>query len=480
MQTKAVAESPANNNKNYVKTAHRSVSTNWVISAIVGVVFTATLYGLLIYAGAREFGTLHRYFVGNLGFPFIQILITFLFFASAGALILKWRNVRFQEGGFGQATELLPNKSAHGETHTHVEVPHAVEFLQKSARSPYLLVARLGAGFRRLRNTGSSSGVDDVMRSIADVDREMSQTSYTFLRFSATIIPVLGFLGTVFGISLAIIEFTVALDGARSFNEIRPNLLFAVSNLGLAFNTTLLALFFSGLVLAGMTFVQKKEEELLSSIERFCIDHLVVQLRPPSMSESLERAIRESATRTTSAIETQTAHLKESSARVEGSLRTIAKDIKSETQSVGKSLGNDLNELRKEFVQLRVGLETIASTLKGQQSNDVSTLIEELRKVADNFSDLSDLVDTGRSLESTLSTVGAELPEFIQASRDIAGILDRLEPLIDQLGPRFQDLLLPLFKITILGHRLKSHEIADMDEADQILARLLREDSTDA
>lgn len=480
MQTTAEAVTPADNNKNYVKTAHRSVSTNWVVSAIAGVLLAAVLYAVLIYSGTENSGMLHRYFVGNLGFPFIQVLVTFLFFASASVLALKWRNIRFQEGGFEKATGLLATTSAQGDTQTHVEVPHAVEFLRNAAHTPYLLVARLSAGFRRLRNTGSSSGVDDVMRSIADVDREMSQTSYTFLRFSATIIPVLGFLGTVFGISLAIVEFTVALDGARSFNEIRPNLLQAVSNLGLAFNTTLLALFFSGLVVAGMTFMQKKEEELLSSIERFCIDHLVVQLRPPSMSESLERAIRESATRTTTAIETQTAHLKESSARVEGSLKSIATDLKSEAQSVGESLGNDLNELRQEFAELRAGLGDVAESLKDGDSAGASALIEQMRELVENFGDLSDLVETGRSLESTLTAVGAELPDFVQASRDIAGVLDKLESSIGQVAPNVQDLLLPLFKITILGHRIKSHEISDMREAELILARLLEEDAGDA
>lgn len=442
------AESSAANDQDYVRAAHRSVSVNWLASALAGAVLTAGLYAVLISIGPESTGMLHRYFVGELGVPVIQILITALFFTSASVLVFKWRNIRFQNGGFGLASDMLPEAAGHSDTSAYVGVPDAVEFLRRAARTRYLLVARLAAGFRRLRNTGSSSGVDDVMRAIADVDRDMSQTSYTFLRFTATIIPVLGFLGTVFGISLAIVEFTVALEGARSFNSIRPDLLRAVANLGLAFNTTLLALFFSGIVLAAMTFVQKREEELLASIERYCIDHLVVQLRPPSMSDSLEQAIRESATRTKAAIEEQTSHLKQSSARIEGSLKSIAQDLRSEAQSIGKSLGDDLNKVRR-----------------------------ELAKAGGAFASAEDSSPYGAAAGDSRR---AAAEDSVQTGREVADALQRVEQQLAELGPQIQALTVPLLKVAILGHRLKSHEISDMREADAILARLLEDRSDDA
>ncbi len=98
----------------------------------------------------------------------------------------------------------------------------------------------------------------------ADLDREELSSSYTFIRFLIWGIPVLGFLGTVWGISESISAFTVALGQTNvaglSADLLKP----ALDYLSVAFDTTLAALSFGLVAMFCASFMQKIEESLLS------------------------------------------------------------------------------------------------------------------------------------------------------------------------------------------------------------------------
>src|SRR5262245_45461883 len=55
-----------------------------------------------------------------------------------------------------------------------------------------------------VRNRGSAHGLDDQMRALADNDALALESSYSLLRLIIWAIPILGFLGTVLGITGAI------------------------------------------------------------------------------------------------------------------------------------------------------------------------------------------------------------------------------------------------------------------------------------
>ncbi len=92
------------------------------------------------------------------------------------------------------------------------------------------------------------------------------------LRYIMWLLPTLGFIGTVQGISNAL-----AFAGAAELND--PSLLSNVTvRLALAFNTTLLALVMAGILVFAMHIIQGREERALNMAGQYCLDNLINRL----------------------------------------------------------------------------------------------------------------------------------------------------------------------------------------------------------
>ena len=95
---------------------------------------------------------------------------------------------------------------------------------------------------------------------------------YSMLRYLSWLIPTLGFIGTVYGISI-----TLAVAGASNPED--PALLGNLTkSLAVAFNTTLLALLQSAIIVYLMHLVQGREEKALNSSGQICFNNLINRL----------------------------------------------------------------------------------------------------------------------------------------------------------------------------------------------------------
>jgi biopolymer transport protein ExbB/TolQ len=95
---------------------------------------------------------------------------------------------------------------------------------------------------------------------------------YNMIRYVVWAIPALGFIGTVVGISLA-------LNFASTVDLQDPSLLVELTKrLGVAFNTTLLALVMSIVLVLGQHKIQAYEERVLNEAGQLCLDNLINRL----------------------------------------------------------------------------------------------------------------------------------------------------------------------------------------------------------
>jgi biopolymer transport protein ExbB/TolQ len=95
---------------------------------------------------------------------------------------------------------------------------------------------------------------------------------YTMVRYVIWAIPALGFIGTVMGISLAL-----AYAGAVDLQD--PSLLAGLTKqLAVAFDTTLLALVLSAVLVLIQHIVQAYEERSLNQAGQYCLDNLINRL----------------------------------------------------------------------------------------------------------------------------------------------------------------------------------------------------------
>ena len=143
----------------------------------------------------------------------------------------------------------------------------------------FILFNRIDIALSNLRNLGRVTDVDEILRSQAESDESIMETSYSLIRGLIWGIPVLGFIGTVLGLSTAIGSFGEVLSESKEIGEITGSLQSVTGGLATAFETTLVALV-AALALQFLTTILKKsEEEFLDECNEYCQRWIVGRLR---------------------------------------------------------------------------------------------------------------------------------------------------------------------------------------------------------
>lgn len=130
---------------------------------------------------------------------------------------------------------------------------------------PHLIVK----GLQRFISTHSVQESSDMIKGRIDVTAERLESELSIVRYIAWAIPSIGFIGTVRGIGAALSKAEMALEGDISG---------VTNSLGLAFNSTLVALFISIFLMYFIHLVQSKQDGLILTIETFCREQLIDRL----------------------------------------------------------------------------------------------------------------------------------------------------------------------------------------------------------
>ena len=120
-----------------------------------------------------------------------------------------------------------------------------------------------------IRGKKSGQGIEDQLKYLADVASDRLHGSYALVRTITWAVPILGFLGTVIGITLAIANLNLSED------QLGASLDSAVAGLAVAFDTTALALSLSIFLVFGTFAVERVEQQILDQIEEFCFERIV-------------------------------------------------------------------------------------------------------------------------------------------------------------------------------------------------------------
>ncbi|MSR60322.1 MAG: MotA/TolQ/ExbB proton channel family protein [Planctomycetaceae bacterium] len=143
----------------------------------------------------------------------------------------------------------------------------------------FVLFNRIVIALSNLRNLGQVTEVDGILRSQAAQDESSMETTYALLGGFVWAIPVLGFIGTVVGLSSAISGFTGVLEGAAELNQIKGALQGVTKGLATAFETTLEALVGVLFIQLYLTYLKKSELHFLDQCTTYCAKNIVNKLR---------------------------------------------------------------------------------------------------------------------------------------------------------------------------------------------------------
>ncbi|MFN9175437.1 MAG: MotA/TolQ/ExbB proton channel family protein [Synechocystis sp.] len=162
-----------------------------------------------------------------------------------------------------------------------------------------LLARRCGRVLGAYIYSGSRQVATDFAVEDANFYQTKSESSYTFPRILIWAIPLLGFIGTVMGISAAVNGFSQFLNQSSDVSQIKEGIGTVTNGLAIAFDTTLLALLFSVLVMIPLVLVERQESRLLLGIDIYINDKILPRFQEKATvggvdEESLRDMIDES------------------------------------------------------------------------------------------------------------------------------------------------------------------------------------------
>lgn len=168
-------------------------------------------------------------------------------------------------------------------------VDHVLEEIAQLVDDPrqFVLYNRITVALANLKHLGRVTDVDEILKSQAEADEAISESSYILLTGFLWAIPILGFIGTVLGLSIAIGEFGVMASGNSGPDALLPALRQVTAGLAIAFDTTLVALVFALLIQLTMTFLRKAEQEFRQRAE-YCTRNIVNRLRLLPFDEHMQ------------------------------------------------------------------------------------------------------------------------------------------------------------------------------------------------
>jgi biopolymer transport protein ExbB/TolQ len=208
----------------------------------------------------------------------LQFMTIYAFWFTMGMLIFKYRNLQGERSAFNldfirsftAGRDVVGNKSFIG---IHAEIEENLDPRQKDL----ILVSRINKAIKQIRINNNPADVANVLKTVAETDAAIVDSSYILIKYMIWAIPVLGFIGTIMGMTQAIGSFDTVLKGISEvgFAGVKQSLGFVTSGLAVAFETTFLALVLSAVVNLFSNGLQKREEDLLSDVEEFTTDNII-------------------------------------------------------------------------------------------------------------------------------------------------------------------------------------------------------------
>jgi biopolymer transport protein ExbB/TolQ len=252
-------------------------STDWLLAISKSPILWGGLATVGFYAAVphlptqREF--FERYFCGH----WILYSTTTLFFIGLATLVIKALSVPGEKAAFGYRQFRNPRFESDADIGEKVQaIEGSLASLPVRVRNS-LLGRRYRDACQYLSARRSSDTLEDHLKYLADLAADQLHDSYALLRTITWAIPILGFLGTVIGITMAIASITP--------DQLENSLQQVVAGLAVAFDTTALSLSLSMVIVFGMFLVEKSETSVMSRVEETALRDLVPLFPPGGQAE---------------------------------------------------------------------------------------------------------------------------------------------------------------------------------------------------
>lgn len=163
-----------------------------------------------------------------------------------------------------------------------LEIPEGTSVLPQDAREysrslealpekeqDFLLPRTLLSALQRFATTGSIQAVSDTIKESCEVESDRLDSELSMVRYIAWAIPSIGFIGTVRGIGDAL---------GQAYKAVEGDITGVTVSLGVAFNSTFVALVLSIIIMFCLHQLQLSQERLVLDCQRYADKRLLRHL----------------------------------------------------------------------------------------------------------------------------------------------------------------------------------------------------------
>lgn len=283
------------------------------------------------------------------------------------------------------------------------------------------LVTRYRSTCEFLRTRRSAQGLEEHLKYLAEIAADRVQDSYSLLLTINWAVPIIGFLGTVVGITLAIANVTPEqLDS--SLNNV-------TGGLAVAFDTTTVALSFSLVLVFAYNWVKLADQRVLSRVEELGFQQLLPAFigdehASDPVQQAQADAARQLLDRTESLIRDQTTLWRES---MDGLRERWTETVDSQQRELSQSL--------------HTGVETTLSEHAGQLAEVRREFLHAFQSAATQFQQALEF-DAARRDQQDAQTLSQQQQLWERIHQSLEDVLRshdaRTEDLLDGLSERMQ------------------------------------------
>lgn len=331
----------------------------------------------------------------------MQYLSIYCFWFGMGLVFFKWRLVKKQISAFKLpfVQEFTKGRETIG-TKTIVLERLKIMTNLNPEESNYLIVNRINKAIKQLMVSKNPSQVSQVLATVSATDSAIVDTSYVPIKFLIWLIPIIGFLGTVMGMSKAISNFNNLFQGIKvtGFQGLQEGLTQVTAGLGVAFDTTFLALIFAVVINVFCNALQKKEEDFLSEVDDFVTENIVNKLVVKDEVE--ERKMLDSY-------------------KMAEALEDIAREVKNLSRQ---------NQVSAEELQAQMGrlLEVFQSLSPSQITTAMQEFSKALQKSQNSFKAIAQLSELLRNNQEIMEGLKVSVEEMTMINRKLGELYSKI------------------------------------------------------
>jgi len=257
---------------------------NGLVSFGIGLLVAALWLGFIYMFKAPDSKPHDQYstmeFVASLFYKHMEVaFINTLFFTWAmSILVMKYRMLQHQRRAL--LLNVLPWEM--GAEINADNVGNFIDHLYKLPRRlrDSMMVNRIRKALELFEVKQNNGAVVNMLGSQSDIDSMRIGGSYALLKAFLWAIPILGFIGTVIGLSHAIAG--MAFENVENVEAVMESLKEVTGGLGTAFDATLLGLAFALMLNFPLNTMMKDEDDTLNDIDAFCNEVLLPRLNDGS------------------------------------------------------------------------------------------------------------------------------------------------------------------------------------------------------